>query len=130
MTVAQRHHPIHLACKFRVVGRNQRRQTGFTHQCHQHAKHRFGGLRIKVAGGFIGKQHIRHIGQRTGNRHALLFAARQTRRTMITTFFKAKTAQQFQPAFFGLGPFPGSGPAPFAEADELAAPPPAVSTAA
>lgn len=75
MTITQGDNPVHLAGQFRVMRCNQRCQTGFTYQRHQHAKHGISRLRIKVAGRFICEQDIGHIGQCTGNGDTLLFAA-------------------------------------------------------
>lgn len=43
-------------------------------------------LAVKVAGGFVGKQHIRPTIKSSRQRHSLLFAAGKLCRKMIKTF--------------------------------------------
>lgn len=52
-------------------------------------------LPVQVSSGFIGKQNLRFIDERTGHRHALLFAATQLRRVMIQSVCQTHPVEQF-----------------------------------
>ena len=64
-----------------------------------------GGVRIEIAGRLVGQQHPRRIGDRAGDRDALLFAAGQFGRTMGDAIAKPEIAEDFLGARHGLGPF-------------------------
>ena len=61
------------------------RAVGYDHQCRallltiikQQLAHYIAGLLIKVAGGLIGKHHIRQVVKRAGNGNPLLLATRE-----------------------------------------------------
>ncbi len=44
------------------------------HKRFEESKHALGGRVVKIAGGFIGQQHGRFVGECSGNCDALLFA--------------------------------------------------------
>ena len=52
-------------------------------------------LSIEVAGRLVGKQNRRSIGERPGQRHALLFAARQLRGVVMSAVAETHHLQQF-----------------------------------
>src|SRR5438270_1937576 len=49
---------------------------------------------VKVAGWLVGEDQRRLVGERPRDRHALLLAARELRRTMIQPFGEAERAKQ------------------------------------
>ena len=51
-------------------------------------------VRVEVARGLVGQQHPRLVGQRAGDRDALLLAARQLRRVMVAAAGEAHLLEQ------------------------------------
>jgi hypothetical protein len=58
-----------------VVGHQHQGGAAFLVEFEQQVADALAGVAVEVAGGFVGKQHVRFGGERAGNRHALLFAA-------------------------------------------------------
>jgi acyl-CoA thioesterase-1 len=58
-----------------VVGDQHQGGAAFLVQFEQQVADALAGVAVEVAGGFVGKQHVRFGGERAGNRHPLLFAA-------------------------------------------------------
>ena len=52
------------------------------------------GGRVELAGGFVGEQNGRLVGERDGDRDALLLAARQAVRPVVGTFGQADSLEQ------------------------------------
>lgn len=60
------------------------------------------GVAVEVAGGFIGKQHVRFCGKGTGNRHPLLLATGKLAWRVGQALAQAYTFQQVPGAFAGV----------------------------
>ncbi len=68
-------------------------------QLHHRARH----LRVEIAGRLVGEQQLRAAGQRAGDRHALLLAARQLGRIVAHARRKADALQRLADALPALG---------------------------
>ena len=82
-----------------VVGHQHQGGAAFLVQFEEQIGDALAGVTVQVAGGFIGKQHVRFGGKRTGNRYPLLFATRQLARRMGQALAQAYA---FQPMFGAL----------------------------
>eukprot|EP00659_Diplonema_papillatum_P000289 gene290-411_t len=60
------------------------------------------GMAVEVAGGFIGKQHVRFGSKRPGNRYPLLLTPRELARRVGETLAQADTLQQVFGALAGV----------------------------
>ena len=69
-------HAVHAGGKFEIVGRDQRGEAFDADQLHQLLKDDLGGLRVEVAGRFVGEEETRGVGECAADSSALLLAAR------------------------------------------------------
>jgi hypothetical protein len=77
LPIAQRYLPVHPAGKIRVMGSDQRGDVFGADDTDQFRKHDVGGGDIEIAGGLIRQQQGGFVGERSGDRDALLFTARK-----------------------------------------------------
>ena len=73
---------IEAAGEIEIVGRDQCRETGTADQVEECLQHAFAGRLIEIAGWFVAEQDLGVVGERAGDRDALLLAARETCRAM------------------------------------------------
>ena len=66
-----------------IVGRDQRRAAFAAHQVQEFGEDDVGGVLVEIAGRLVGEHQRRLVGERAGDRDALLLAARQLRRAMV-----------------------------------------------
>jgi hypothetical protein len=71
----QPHHPVHPVRKPLVMRRDQRRRSLAADQVEKLGEDLVGGGLVKIAGRLIGEDQRRAVGQRAGDRDALLLAA-------------------------------------------------------
>ena len=90
----QPHHPVHLGGEALVVGRDQRGAAFAADQAEEFGEHRVGGRFVEVAGRLVGEHQRRAVGERAGDRDALLLAARQLGRAMVEPLRQAERAEQ------------------------------------
>jgi hypothetical protein len=69
------HDTVHSGRKSLIMRRDQRCTSLASHEVQELGKYRVRRLLIEVSGWLIGKHERRLVGQRTGNRDPLLFAA-------------------------------------------------------
>ena len=60
--------------------------------------------RIEIAGRLISEEHLGLVGDGTGNRDALLLAARELRRAMVPALLEAERLQKLPRPLLGLLP--------------------------
>ena len=70
--VMQPHDTVELCRDPLIMGRDERRAALVPHEREKLSKHDVSGDLIQIAGGFVGKDQWRAIGQRARNRNALL----------------------------------------------------------
>ena len=68
-------HTVHLGGDPLIVGCYQRRAALAPHQLEEFGKNDVGGMFVEVAGRFVSQHQRRAVGERAGDRDALLFAA-------------------------------------------------------
>ena len=90
----QSHHPVHFCRQPFVVGCHKRGASFLPDQLEEFGEHRVGGLLVEIAGGFVGQDQWRAIGEGAGDRHALLLAAGEFRRTMVEPLAQPERGQQ------------------------------------
>ena len=71
------HHPVHTRGEAFVVGCDERGRTFAADQRDEFGEDLVSGGFVEVAGGFVGEDQRRSVGERAGDRDALLLAARQ-----------------------------------------------------
>ena len=86
--------PIHAAGEFHVVGRDEGREAGGADELRQRVEHMARGVRVEIAGRLVGEQDARGIGDRAGDRDALLLAAGQFRGPVLEPLLQTEIAQQ------------------------------------
>jgi hypothetical protein len=64
----------------------------------EEVEHRAGGARVEVAGGLVGDDDRRVVGERAGDRGALLLAARERRRQLVGLIGDADAVEQLEGA--------------------------------
>ncbi len=67
---------VHLGGELKIVGRGQGGHAFRAGKRHELVEHELRGVRIQVPRGLVGKQNARAVGERAGDRDALLLAAR------------------------------------------------------
>jgi hypothetical protein len=87
-----------LSGQFEVVGNDHKGGTCFLVKFKQQFDDLITGFRVKVAGGFIGKQYAGLIGKSAGQGNTLLFATRQLQGVMVNPIRQAYFVQQLQGA--------------------------------
>jgi len=75
LSIMEDQRAVHALGKFEIVGRDQSGQAFGANQCDERCEYASCGAAIEISGRFVGQQDARTIGQRAGDRHALLFAA-------------------------------------------------------
>ena len=68
---------VHLGCEALVVGGDQRRAPLPSHEAEELAKDGIGGMLVEIAGRLVGEHQRRLVGERPGDRDALLLPARE-----------------------------------------------------
>src|SRR5271157_1466637 len=81
--VVKEEYAVHLSREFEIVGRDEAGNAFAPHDLDQRIEHACSGFGVEIAGRFVCEQKLRLVGERARNGDALLFAARQLRRTMI-----------------------------------------------
>lgn len=81
------------------MGDEDERSAVLTVQREQQIGNFIPGLTIEVAGGFVGKKHVRAAVKCPGQRHPLLFPAGELRRKVIEAFSQPQLLQQCAGAF-------------------------------
>ena len=76
-----------------VVGDHRSGSTQFLVDPLQRFQHHDAGFGIQRAGRLVAQQHVRVLGDGTGNRHALLFATGELRRKMIEALTQSHQGQ-------------------------------------
>lgn len=85
-------HPVHLPGKPLIVGCDQRGAALAPDEIEEFAEDGVGRVLVEIAGGLIGKDERRLVGEGSSDSDALLFAARKFRRTVVETSGKAERA--------------------------------------
>src|ERR1051325_957537 len=80
--------------EFVIVRDHHDRQRVFLNHVAQQREQLVRANRIEISRRLVGEQHLRIVCQRTRDRDALLFAARQLRRPVLESIAKANTRQQ------------------------------------
>jgi hypothetical protein len=95
LSVFQHHYPRHAAGQFKIMGCNQGANALVRYEAKKFGMNLVGRVRVKVTGRLIGEEQQGLVRKGPGNRHSLLFTARELRRAVIKTFRKAETDQEF-----------------------------------
>jgi hypothetical protein len=85
---------VHAGREGGVVGGDQGGEAGIADEVQQHAEDLVGGMLVEVAGGLVGQQQLRLVGERAGDGDALLLAARELRRPVRRALGQADEAEQ------------------------------------
>ena len=80
-----------------VVGRDQRRAALAADQVEELGEDDVGGMLVEVAGRLVGEHQRRLVGERAGDRDALLLAARQLRRAMVEPLRQGRACRAAAP---------------------------------
>lgn len=78
-----------------VVGHQHQGGAAFLVQLEEQVADALAGMAVEVAGGFIGEQHIRLGGKRSGNRYTLLLATGELARRVGQALTEADALEQF-----------------------------------
>ncbi len=73
-------------------------------QPEQHVVDPLAGVRVQVAGGFVGKQHLRGVGEGAGDGDPLLLAAGELVRVVLGALFQPNALQEFARPLLGVVP--------------------------
>ena len=92
---------VHLGGEALVVGGDQRGAAFAAHQVQELGEDGVGGVLVEIAGRLVGEHQRRLVGERAGDRDALLLAARQLGRAMLEPLAKAERAEQLLGALTG-----------------------------
>src|SRR5215211_5305203 len=95
---------IHLLRQCHVVGGDQGGETGGAHELIERTENMGSGAGIEVAGGLVGEQHARGVGDRPRNRDPLLLAARQLGRAVVEAVLEPEIAEKLGSTQPRLGP--------------------------
>ena len=96
-------YPVHLRGKSLVVGCHQRSAALAADEVEELTEHRVGGVLVEVAGRLVGEHQRRLVGERAGDRNALLLTAGELGRTMVQTLSQSERAKQLpRPLMRGL----------------------------
>ena len=87
---------------FGIVRRDDQRRLSFRDDRIKQFDDFLAGMRIEIAGGFIGENQFRLIDERPGDGHALALATGQFRRAMVHALGQADAREKFAPALFRL----------------------------
>ena len=79
----QPHDAVHLGREALVVGGDQGGAAFAAHEVEEFGEDDVGGRLVEIAGRLVGEHQRRAVGERPGDRDALLLAARQLRRAMV-----------------------------------------------
>ena len=85
---------MHALGKLEIVGGDHRAESLVLDQPEKLGMDMARRARIEIAGRLVGEKQQRSIGQRPGDRHPLLLAARQLRRPMVDAGVEAETVEQ------------------------------------
>src|SRR5438874_2340588 len=85
---------IHLPGDALVVRSHERRAAFAAHQIEELGEDNIRGVLVEVAGGLVGEDQRRLVGERAGHGDALLFAAGKLRRPMVEPLRQAEFAEQ------------------------------------
>ena len=90
----QADHAVHLGREALVVGRDQRGAALAADQVEEFGEDDVGGVLVEIAGRLVGENQRRLVGERAGDRDALLLAARQLRRAVVSRWPRPSVAEQ------------------------------------
>src|ERR1039458_626703 len=85
LPVRQFHHPLRMRRNIRVVRSNDQRGLFFDAEILEQLDDFTTGVRIEIAGRFIGQEQFRLVDERAGDGHALLFAAGDRKSTRLNS---------------------------------------------
>ena len=102
MPVVEPHDAIHLRREPLVVRGDQRGAALAADEGQEFGEHAVRRSFVEVAGRFVGEHQRRAVGERAGDRDALLLAARQFGRAVVETLAEPERAEQAVGAFDGL----------------------------
>src|SRR5215211_7996883 len=94
-SVFQHHYPGHAAGQFEIMGRNQGANALLCYETKKFGMNPVGRVGVKIAGRLIGEEQQGLIGKGPGNRHSLLFAARELGRAVVEAVRKTQTDEEF-----------------------------------
>ena len=77
-----------------VVRRDQGRRAALAHDLDQLGEHRLGRVRVEVAGGLVGEDEGRGVGERAGDGDALLLAAGEAGRAVGEAVGEAQPVEE------------------------------------
>ena len=87
--IPDRHAPVHAGGEVHVVGGDEGGELGGADDGHQSLEDAAGGVGVEVAGGLVGEQQARGIGDGAGDGDALLLAAGEFAGAMIEALAEA-----------------------------------------
>src|ERR1039458_9026682 len=102
LPVRQFHHPLRMRRNIRVVRGNDQRGLFFDAEILEQLDDFTTGVRIEIAGRFIGQEQFRLVDERAGDGHALLFAAGKFGRPVLHTVLETNPGEQVASARPGL----------------------------
>ena len=91
----QPHDPVHARGEAFVVGGDERGRAFAADQRDELGEDLVGGGLVEVAGGFVGEHKRRPIGERAGDRDALLLAARELGRAVVEPLPETERGEEF-----------------------------------
>jgi hypothetical protein len=98
-SVFQHQCPGHAAGQIEIMGRNQGANALLRYEAKKFGMNLVGRVWVKVAGRLIGEEQQGPIGKGPGNRHSLLFAARELGWAVIEAVRKTQTDEEFPAPF-------------------------------
>ena len=102
------HDPVHGCRQSLIVSSDQSGASLSSHELKKLRKNLVGSRFVKIPGGLVRQDQARSVCQRTGNRDALLLAARKFARSMFEPFTQTERAKQFLRPVLALDTRPAS----------------------
>ena len=84
--------------------RDQRGHSGLAHEAQQLLEDTLSGVRIEIAGGLVGKEKLRSVGDSAGDGDPLLLATGELRGSVVAALVEPKGVEQLLGAMLGLAP--------------------------
>ena len=100
----QADHPVHLFRQPLIMGGDQSRRSFAAHQAQEFGQHHVGSALVQIAGRLVRQHQGRPIGERTGDRHALLLTPGELVRSMGQPVAEPERGQKLGCAGLGGGP--------------------------
>jgi hypothetical protein len=83
LSMFQHQYPRHAAGQLEIMSRDKRTNPLLRYEAKKFGMHLVSRFRVQIAGWLIGEEQQGFVGKGPGDRHSLLFAARELRRPMI-----------------------------------------------